>query len=493
MHILEVRKQAHMRFRWLLDICLNSIGHRLLRSMVTVVIITLAIAFLTYIMVDSYIGAAVRDTVQAKVERITLGGRFLRETSQAPSVEELGASIAASGGAAPAFLENLKAWSGLDDAGLGRLRAACRESRLYLDFFAALPAGQRVLLVGNSAGLQILDRLGDPANFGAFSETLKSMPSLRLPGGGLEAFRDFLAAWPELRRQLAGIRAAYAATVAAIHRETGREGLAGVLAGCRDAAAAGAVFARIAAAGFRVEPADQAVIVADIRFQADLAAALGLLRHAEIRTGWYRRFKEKFSPADALRKCGRSATHLDWVYQTLGGQAAGSMPMERFRELAQTYSRQQELLSARQRLVQKYGETGALNERAIWLIIVSFMVCAVGIANAMLMTVLERFKEIATMKCLGARNESIATMFMLESLLTGVIGGLVGIVIGCGIDLALQIFAYGGLVFERFPMAEVAGAFAAAFACSLLLALVAAIYPARVAAKMAPMEAMRVD
>ena len=109
------------------------------------------------------------------------------------------------------------------------------------------------------------------------------------------------------------------------------------------------------------------------------------------------------------------------------------------------------------------------------------------------MSVLERFKEIATMKCLGARNQTIAFLFVTESMIIGLAGGIVGTLLGFLIVFARQAIAYGSLLFERIPWADVGTTFVSCFCCSLLLAAIAAIYPAGVAARMAPMEAMRVD
>ena len=109
------------------------------------------------------------------------------------------------------------------------------------------------------------------------------------------------------------------------------------------------------------------------------------------------------------------------------------------------------------------------------------------------MSVLERFKEIATMKCLGARNETIGFLFVTESVMLGLLGGVVGLVLGFVIVLLRQLWTYGALVFASFPTADILRCGGYCLGCSLLLATLAAVYPSRVAARMAPMEAMRVD
>ena len=74
-----------------------------------------------------------------------------------------------------------------------------------------------------------------------------------------------------------------------------------------------------------------------------------------------------------------------------------------------------------------------------WLISLSLLVCVVGIANAMLMSVTERFREIGTMKCLGALDTFIVKLFLLESTFQGFAGTSAGIVIGFLLTLGLAL------------------------------------------------------
>ncbi|HLP79344.1 MAG TPA: ABC transporter permease [Acidobacteriota bacterium] len=72
---------------------------------------------------------------------------------------------------------------------------------------------------------------------------------------------------------------------------------------------------------------------------------------------------------------------------------------------------------------------------------ISLFVGAIGIANTMFTSVLEREKEIGIMKSVGARNSDILALFVIESGLIGMIGGLVGVVIGIGISFAVGAIA----------------------------------------------------
>src|SRR5713101_3030252 len=72
------------------------------------------------------------------------------------------------------------------------------------------------------------------------------------------------------------------------------------------------------------------------------------------------------------------------------------------------------------------------HDRQVWLVTLSLVVCTVGIANSMLMSVTERFKEIGTMKCLGAMDGFIVKLFLLEAGFLGVLASVLGWIVGYG-------------------------------------------------------------
>jgi predicted lysophospholipase L1 biosynthesis ABC-type transport system permease subunit len=128
-----------------------------------------------------------------------------------------------------------------------------------------------------------------------------------------------------------------------------------------------------------------------------------------------------------------------------------------------------------------------------WLISLSLLVCVVGIANAMLMSVTERFREIGTMKCLGALDTFIVKLFLLESTFQGFAGTTAGIIIGFALTFMLALLDYGGYVVDYFPLSKIAESAGYALVVGTLLSLIGAMLPAYSAAKMEPVEAMRSD
>jgi hypothetical protein len=128
-----------------------------------------------------------------------------------------------------------------------------------------------------------------------------------------------------------------------------------------------------------------------------------------------------------------------------------------------------------------------------WLIGLALLVAFVGILNAMLMSVTERFREIGTMKCLGALDGFIVKLFLIESLFQGVVGTILGVIAGLGLSLVSLIGTYGRFVWIDFPWSQLAGAVALCLAIGVGLTVAAAVYPAWQAARMQPIEAMRVE
>ena len=128
-----------------------------------------------------------------------------------------------------------------------------------------------------------------------------------------------------------------------------------------------------------------------------------------------------------------------------------------------------------------------------WLISLSLLVCVVGIANAMLMSVTERFREIGTMKCLGALDSFIVKLFLLESAFQGFAGTTAGIIIGFALTFLLGLLDYGGYVLDYFPLSKIAESAGYALVVGTSLSLIGAMLPAYRAAKMEPVEAMRSD
>ena len=128
-----------------------------------------------------------------------------------------------------------------------------------------------------------------------------------------------------------------------------------------------------------------------------------------------------------------------------------------------------------------------------WLAYMALLTCTVGIANAMLMSVTERFREIGTMKCLGAENATVVKLFLIESALIGGVGSVIGILLGLLISVVAGMAQFGRYAVEYLTFGSVMTYVAFAFLAGVVLCLIGAGYPALVAARMRPVEALRVE
>jgi len=132
-----------------------------------------------------------------------------------------------------------------------------------------------------------------------------------------------------------------------------------------------------------------------------------------------------------------------------------------------------------------------IKNRQIWLVSLSLLVCVVGIINAMLMSVTERSKEIGTMKCLGALDKFVMELFILESLIHGVVGSFLGSILGVLIMSFVYILQYKTIILHIFPIGKILGYMIISIIFGTILAVLGALYPSIVSAKMEPAEAMR--
>ena len=128
-----------------------------------------------------------------------------------------------------------------------------------------------------------------------------------------------------------------------------------------------------------------------------------------------------------------------------------------------------------------------------WIVILSLLVCVVGIVNAQLMAVTERFREIGTMKCLGALNRFILRLFLLESGMQGLAGATVGALAGALFALLNGLLRFGTTAITTVSMADLLASVGFSIAVGCLLSLIGVLYPAILAARMQPVEAMRVE
>ncbi len=128
--------------------------------------------------------------------------------------------------------------------------------------------------------------------------------------------------------------------------------------------------------------------------------------------------------------------------------------------------------------------TGVLTGMLAGIAAISLVVGGIGIMNIMLVTVTERTREIGLLKAIGAKQKDILTQFLIESVVLTISGGIVGILVG--VSLAFLITLFAPIPFILDPMSILI-----AVGVSTVVGLIFGIYPARRAAKLSPIEALR--
>lgn len=195
----------------------------------------------------------------------------------------------------------------------------------------------------------------------------------------------------------------------------------------------------------------------------DRAAMIGLQQAKEA-------FASRANPSTLYVRAGEST--LTRVRDLLPGTANPENPEE------VSVSRPSDALEA------KAAAQGAFTSLLLGLGAVALLVGGVGIANVMVISVLERRSEIGLRRALGATRRHISTQFLTESVLLAVLGGLAGVVFG-----AMGTFVYSTIVDQAtvIPALALVGGIGSALA----IGAVAGLYPSLRASRLPPTEALR--
>ena len=127
---------------------------------------------------------------------------------------------------------------------------------------------------------------------------------------------------------------------------------------------------------------------------------------------------------------------------------------------------------------------GALQLFLAAIALISLVIGGIGVMNIMLVTVTERTHEIGIRKALGAQNRDVLTQFLMESMLLAGLGGILGVVVG----VALGQVPLGNATPVVLPSTVVVS-----FVVSLVVGVFFGVYPARRAAALTPIEALRYE
>lgn len=469
------------------QLAVSGMSYRMFRSGVTIAILALASAFVVHML--SY---GILEHESERVAASELGGtrRVGQDITRLSTADRAPVILRALLSLDQRRLEEYRRFGSLAPAELDFLvKTAARLDRTR-HYFGSLPVAAHAVLVGDRGLEEVLDGLAQP---GGLDELRRKLGHLTLPPP-LERFDDFERLVREERpRWLAltdRITLGHTQACQTLANSLLGRPLTQVLLDHPEE-----LHPKLAAVGYLLSPGDLAQMATFARRERDLENIARALLRPEIAAAITQ--KSGLPPSEqnptSLAEYVDNPARARWLSHILG--PTGGPSAERLGELFAQTRREARLVQVANRIDPdaKRGLFG-LSERNQWLAILSFLVCAVGVANAMLMSVTERFTEIATMKCLGAMDRFVMAMFVLEALIQGALGGLLGLVLGmvlallrAGVELGSLVLVTGGAAVDLLL------AMAASLVLGVGLAALAAVGPAWVAARLPPMEAMRVE
>ncbi len=203
-------------------------------------------------------------------------------------------------------------------------------------------------------------------------------------------------------------------------------------------------------------------------------------------------------PGDAAKEVMGSSEYSRFVLKLSSGIVPGDLRDDVEKALRQsrgvTKKNQDFQVSTSEQLLQSFNTIfGVVQAIIIGIAAISLLVGAVGIMNTMYTAVLERTKEIGIMKAVGAKNSEILVLFLIESGLLGLVGGVIGVILGFLMGKVAEYIANQmlgtSLLKLYFPPELIFGALLFSFVIGALSGMV----PARQASHLRPVDALRYE
>ena len=133
---------------------------------------------------------------------------------------------------------------------------------------------------------------------------------------------------------------------------------------------------------------------------------------------------------------------------------------------------------------------GAVEGVLIGIAAISLLVGGIGIMNTMYTSVMEQTRNIGLMKAVGARGRDVMLLFLIESGLVGLLGGVIGILIGSGLGIGVEIAA-ASMGIDIFKAAVTPSLVIGVLLFSFFIGTISGLMPARRASRMDPIESLR--
>jgi putative ABC transport system permease protein len=197
----------------------------------------------------------------------------------------------------------------------------------------------------------------------------------------------------------------------------------------------------------------------------------------------YTTVQDQFVPGDTVRTVGISVASADQIDTV---KAEITTLLETRHDIAIGGTDDFTIADQAQLLTTVSGVSDLLTLLLAGIASISLLVGGIGIMNIMLVSVRERTREIGIRKAIGARGRDILAQFLVEALVLSLLGGLIGIVLGLAVSYLIGTLAGWGFVFSpETPLVAVL--------FSLLVGVVFGVWPARQAARLDPIVALRYE
>ncbi len=516
--LIEIGEQKRLGFFRCVQMVMISMRYRALRSLVTLATLALAVAFLMISGADNMITMRVRVHASTQLAPQQLAQRQLvrfvkpddiNDVLRSLQVGQIGqvggvgveavggvGSVGGGGGGAwsprsshTQVLDEYRAWLGGDIAAEQQVSLAADiavQLQAWETWADRLSPAARAALLSDASLVSRMDQWSDSMQWERLIDRLDQW-GFKLPDGEASAKHFITEDWPKFRETFVAINTGHARAIAAISDIDLAENSANP-----------DVQKNIAAAGFVISQDQWTQINELLHWSAVRRQINEALRDTVLRARVGQVLGMKSKEVGLERVLGEiDGANIGEVLANTLAESGFSIDAQTIVALAERYQREAVLLSVLgegQAIEIGEASNNKITLRMKLLLGLSLLVCVVGVSNAMLMAVTDRFREIATMKCIGALDGSIMGLFVIESTCLGVLASVSGVLVGLVLVVIRSTIGLGALLWETPGLASglllAAGLSALA---GLLLAVLAAVGPAWMAARLAPMEAMRVS
>jgi putative ABC transport system permease protein len=464
--------------------------YRLARSAITVLILSLAVAFLSYVLNYGILSHDAEYSAYTELKANHLIGEWVSRLSAPDQKPVIFADFLTKDNDR---IQEFAAWAGLTDQDIFKTESAATQLNRFYEWFKNIPLSSRAILIADKDPAAVAEELTIPEKMNAFIAGITSL-KLKPPLDAIDAMKKVIDAdLPYLLTVSERIQSGQNQAIRKV-----REGLDTVPLVSYFIAQSEDFRAQVESAGYRLSRedfktmGDLAITEADAQKFSSLIAIpevqAPIARHLGIQT-----ISEATAPR-VIGWCtnrGRALWLADLVNKNAPGSGLTAAKLENIGKVAGRNALLEKIVPSE--IPQKRTSLLSLPEKARWLVLLSFIVCIVGITNTMLMSVTDRFSEIATMKCIGAMDGFIMLLFVFEAFLQAIIGSVLGVTLGFALSFIRGLFSYNILAIESLRVLETIGASALSFITGIAIAAVAATWPSWAAARLAPMEAMRVE